>query len=95
MIDKIYRKNINQKHKIFNICSGRAISLKKIINIFKKHFQKIVFKKKKHQQGDVYITHGSNNKLKKIIGHIDITPIDQSLMKTIDWYKSNLNFINK
>ena len=28
------RKNINQKHIIFNICSGRAISLKKIINIF-------------------------------------------------------------
>ena len=95
MIDKIYRKNINQKHIIFNICSGRAISLKTIINIFKKHFQKIEFKKKKHQQGDVYITHGSNNKLKKIIGHLDITPIDQSLMKTINWYKSNLNFINK
>ena len=44
MIDKIYRKNINQKHIIFNICSGRAISLKKIINIFKKYFKKIVFK---------------------------------------------------
>jgi UDP-glucuronate 4-epimerase len=95
MIDKIYRKNIKQKHIIFNICSGKPISLKRIINILRKHFKKIVFKKRKHQQGDVYITHGSNNKLKKIIGNINITPIDQSLMKTINWYKSNLSFINK
>jgi UDP-glucuronate 4-epimerase len=95
MIDRLYKKKLKQKHSVFNICSNRAVSLKKIVNIFRKHFKKIKFKKRKYQKGDVYITHGSNNKLKRIIGDINITPIDQSLTKTINWYKSNLSFINK
>jgi nucleoside-diphosphate-sugar epimerase len=95
MIDKVCKKNLKNKHSIFNICSGRPISLIKIVNIFKTHFKNIRFKHKKHQLGDVYITHGSNSRLKKIIGPIAITPINQSLIQTINWYKSNLNFINK
>jgi UDP-glucuronate 4-epimerase len=95
MIDKLYKKNLKQKHSIFNICSNRPISLKRIVNIFKMHFKNIKFKQRKHQLGDVYVTHGSNSRLKKIIGPIAITPINQSLIQTINWYKSNLNFINK
>ena len=95
MINKICKKNLNKKHSIFNICSNRPISLKKIVNIFKNNFKKIKFRLRKHQPGDVYTTHGSNNKLKKIIGRISITPINKSLIQTMNWYKSNLNFINK
>ena len=95
MIDKVYKKNLKQKHSIFNICSNRPISLKRIVNIFKMHFKNIKFQQRKHQLGDVYITHGSNSRLKRIIGPISITPINQSLIQTINWYKSNLNFINK
>ena len=47
------------------------------------------------QLGDVFNTHGSNIKLKKVIGDIKITPIKESLEKTINWYKNNLDFINK
>jgi len=95
MIDKVCKKNLKNKHSIFNICSGRPISLIKIVNIFKMHFKNIRFKNRKHQTGDVYVTHGSNSILKRIIGPINITPISQSLIQTINWYKSNLNFINK
>jgi UDP-glucuronate 4-epimerase len=95
MIEKVYKKNLKQKHSIFNICSNSPISLKRIVNIFKMHFKNIKFKQRKHQLGDVYITHGSNSRLKRIIGTISITPINQSLIQTINWYKSNLNFINK
>jgi UDP-glucuronate 4-epimerase len=95
MIDKIYKKTLKQKHSIFNICSNRPISLKRIVNIFKIHFKNIKLQHRKHQLGDVYITHGSNSRLKRIIGTISITPINQSLIQTINWYKSNLNFINK
>jgi UDP-glucuronate 4-epimerase len=95
MIDKVCKKNMKKKHSIFNICSDRPISLKRIVNIFKMHFKDIKFKQRKHQLGDVYVTHGSNSRLKKIIGPISITPINQSLVQTINWYKSNLNFINE
>jgi UDP-glucuronate 4-epimerase len=95
MINKIYKKKFKQKNIIFNICSNRAIILKKIIYILRNYFTKINIKFRKHQLGDVFNTHGSNIKLKKVIGDIKITPIKESLEKTINWYKNNLDFINK
>jgi UDP-glucuronate 4-epimerase len=94
MIGKLWNKPMKKKHLIFNICSNRPLILKKIIFIFKKHFNKVQFKLTKHQTGDVYKTHGSNKLLKKTIGKINITSIEKSLSQTINWYKNNLDFIN-
>jgi UDP-glucuronate 4-epimerase len=94
MIDKLWNKRMKKKNLIFNICSDRPLILKKIISIFRKHFNKVQFKLTKHQIGDVYKTHGSNKLLKKTIGKINITPIEKSLSRTINWYKNNLDFIN-
>jgi UDP-glucuronate 4-epimerase len=94
MIDKLWNKRMKKKHIVFNICSDRPLILKKIISIFRKHFNKVQFKLTKHQIGDVYKTHGSNKFLKKTIGKINITSIEKSLSQTINWYKNNLDFIN-
>jgi UDP-glucuronate 4-epimerase len=94
MIDKLWNKPFKKKHQIFNICSNRPFILKKIIFIFKKHFNKVKFRLTKHQTGDVYKTHGSNKLLEKTIGKINITSIEKSLSQTINWYKKNLDFIN-
>ena len=83
----------NNKIKTFNICASKPVKINKII----KYFEKILKKKidinyKPRRKGEMEITFGSNNKLKKYLKIKKFTSINAGLKKTIKWY---INFPKK
>jgi nucleoside-diphosphate-sugar epimerase len=57
----------------------------KEINLY---FKKPKIKKQKRDVADVLNTHGSNKKLKKIIGKFEYTNIKIGIKNLCEWYKS-------
>ncbi len=91
IIFKLYEKIKNKKFKneIFNICGGSKISLRKLIYLVEKMTKnKIKTKLKSFQRGDMYKTHGNNNRLMKSINKYKFTFLKNGLYKTIktDFY---------
>ena len=73
---------------IYNICSNRPVSLKKVIEIMKKNKIKPKIKKLSLQQADIIKTHGNNKKLINLINKIKYTSVNRSILNTINWYKN-------
>ena len=72
------------KHKIYNVCSGKVVSIKKVIL----GIEKILKKSSNHrylslQKGDMLKTHGENKLLKKATNFNDFTKIETGLLKSI------------
>jgi UDP-glucuronate 4-epimerase len=85
-------KKINNKNIIFNVCTGKSLHLKYIINRLKlfTDYKKVVFKK--YNSLEVLKTHGSNNKILKYTRkNIKFTNINTSLKYTYDWFVKNRN----
>lgn len=83
-------KKINSKNEIFNICSGKSISLKYIIKklTFLTNHDKIVNRKYNHLE--VLKTHGCNIKINKFSRKkFNFTNIDQAITNTFEWFKKN------
>ncbi len=87
---KILGKSINIKitNSIINICRSKPILTRNLIQIILKNYpvKKILLKETKPVKGEMYKTHGSNNKLKKIFGKIKFTDVEKGLKKTIKNY---------
>ncbi len=89
---KIKNKKFKKKYIIFNICSNKPI---KIINVIKKinkknpKFKYIPIKSKVLKRIEVDITHGDNSNIKKYFKNFKFSKFDNSLFKTIEWYKKN------
>ncbi len=91
IIFKLYKKIKNKKfeNEIFNICGGSKISLRKLIYLVEKITKnKIKIKLKSFQRGDMYKTHGNNDRLMKSINKYKFTIFKNGLYKTIktDFY---------
>ena len=90
---KILGKSINIKisNSIINICRSKPILTRNLIQIILKNYpvKKILLKETKPAKGEMYKTHGSNNKLKKIFGKIKFTDVEKGLKKTIKNYIKN------
>ena len=73
--------------EIFNICSNKPISLKKIISFYRDKIPntKIIIGKK--QKLDVYKTHGDNKKIISKIKKFKFTETKTSLKNTLYWFK--------
>ncbi len=87
IIFKLYRKIKNKKFKneIFNICGGSKIPLKKLIHLIEKITKKKVrIKLKSFQRGDMYKTHGNNDRLIKNIKYYKFTFLENGLLKTLN-----------
>lgn len=84
-------KNFKPKnnYEIYNVCSGKAISLKYFISLVEKITNKKLKKQYvKKQKGDVLKTYGSNFKLKKnILKKYKFTKLEFGMKIFIDWYK--------
>ena len=94
-VNKILAKLINIKfknHKIFNICSNNPVKLTKILKIIdnltstKPKIIKIV-----RQKADLLKTHGSNNKINKLIKFNKYTKLEVAIKNVINWYKNSIN----
>jgi UDP-glucuronate 4-epimerase len=84
-LSKLKNKNI----QTFNICASNPIKINKVIEYFEKFLKKKVnISRKPRRKGEMEITFGSNNKLKKYLKIKKFTPIELGLKKTINWYKS-------
>ena len=86
----ILEKSINLKitNSIINICRSKPVLTKKLIKIILKYYpaKNIFLKNIKPVKGEMFKTHGSNAKLKKIFGKIKFTDLENGLKKTIKNY---------
>jgi UDP-glucuronate 4-epimerase len=84
-IKQVMSIKTKKRHEIYNICSSRPVSLKKVISIIKKNtlLPKINYTKKNNL--DVFKTYGSNRKV-FINKNFVYTPINVSISKTVKWY---------
>ena len=93
IILKLIKKN-TEKYSVFNICSGRSVSLFKIINILTNlSNKKPLIKKISRSKVDVYKTHGSNTKINKIVNKRKYYSISEGLKNTYNWYIKNSHLI--
>ena len=76
-----------KNYEILNICSNKPIPLKKIIKIMQ--MNKIIPKIKKVslQMADIIKTHGDNKKILKLTKFKRFSSTEESIKKTIMWYK--------
>ena len=89
---ELLKKNKKLKsNDILNVCSNRPISLRNIIGIMRANNIKPKINKITLQQADIIKTHGDNKKLINLIGKLKFNSIDQSISKTIIWYKKYNN----
>ena len=81
-------KNLKTKdYNVLNICSNNPIKITKIIS----HINKITKRNPKiklvgMQNADILKTHGCNKKIKKVTKIKSFQKINESLLKTINWY---------
>jgi len=74
----------NKKNLILNICSGKSISIIKIIKLISQSINiKPLVKKLSFQKGDMLKTHGNNKKLIFLIGKFNFTDIAKGIKKTL------------
>ena len=84
-------RNVKQKKlfETYNICSNNPIKLRRYLNIIEQNFKKKAkIKKLKLQKGDVVKTHGDNTKIKKLLGSIRFTSVEDGVSRFINWFKS-------
>ena len=89
MLKKLASANIKKKFNIFNICSSNPINIKKILYFVNKKISKVNFKFKSRNILDVKKTHGSNDKILKLINHKSFRNHYKSIIKLYEWYKNN------
>jgi UDP-glucuronate 4-epimerase len=78
----------NNKIQTFNICASQPIKINEILKYFEKLLnKKISVNMKPKRVGEMEITFGSNNKLKKYTKFQNFIPIKTGLKNTLEWYK--------
>jgi len=97
VINKIINDNasIKNNYEVYNVAAGRPKSLKFFLNIIEKELGiKAKIKKIKLQDGDVYKTYASIDKIKKKFNYSPKVGIESGVKKFINWYLE-YNKINK
>lgn len=72
---------------VFNIGSGRRITLNDLIKILEELTEKITVKYEPSKKGDVKDTHADISKAKNSLGYKTKTELKDGLKKFIEWYK--------
>ena len=86
IINRLVNKKLKNNYDIFNICSSKPVSLKKIIQIFKKNKILPKLKLRGFQQGDIKDAYGSNSKINNII-KIRFKNFEKSINEIINFEK--------
>ncbi len=87
ILDKLIFSKLKKRHEIVNICSNNPLRVDLILKKINKLFGKPKIAYKKKLKIEVFKTHGSNQKIKKITGFKKFTEIDIGLNKLIKWSK--------
>ena len=82
-------KKYNKGHYIFNVCTGKSLNIKKILNLL---INLTKYKKINHlgyQKTEVKKTHGSNKKILKLSKKIKFTDYNVGVYNTYKWFLKN------
>ena len=82
LLKKNYRSN-----QIFNICRGKPIYIKNLVNLISKKISYTGVKNTNSNKFEVQKTHGKNNKVLRFTRFKDFTNIYSKLDDIIEWYK--------
>ncbi len=90
--ERLMRKNF-KKNEIFNICSGKPIHIKKVVEYLSKNinFYKII--NIKGNNIEVIKTHGKNQKILNLVGKINFADLFKKINIITKWYKKYNNLI--
>ena len=82
------RKKISNA-SIYNIGSGKKVTLMEYIKLIEKYLNKKAKKRNLPlQKGDVIKTHSSTKLLRNDFGYVSKTSVEKGVKKFIDWYLS-------
>ena len=87
---EILYKLKNKKFKnnqIYNICSNKPIHVKKLISYLIKKTEYKKIKNVKHNNYEVFKTHGKNTKILKLINNVKFSDFYTKIDTTIKWYE--------
>tara|TARA_B100000945_G_C20353376_1_gene583413 strand:- start:197 stop:1156 length:960 start_codon:yes stop_codon:yes gene_type:complete len=87
ILNKLIFSKLKKRHEIVNICSNNPLRVDLILKKINKLFGKPKIAYKKKLKIEVFKTHGSNQKIKKITGFKKFTSIDIGLSKLVKWSK--------
>jgi UDP-glucuronate 4-epimerase len=87
---KLMNKKIKKKYNIFNICSNNPQHIKKVINYFRKNISSLKVINQPKNLLDVYKTHGSNKKIKKLLNFKSFLSFNIGMQRTFEWYKKKI-----
>ena len=90
-IFKLINKKSKNKipHQIFNVGSDNPVKLKEFVKVIENYLnKKAKINYLSLQKGDVYKTHASIEKLKKMIKYSPKTSINQGIKQFVEWYFS-------
>ena len=79
------------KHSIYNICANDYVDIFKLKEKILAYFpgSRSLIKNTPANKADVLKTHGSNIKIKKVLGDYKFIKINLGLKKTIKWFFEN------
>jgi UDP-glucuronate 4-epimerase len=89
ILHRMIKVNTKKYHEVFNICSSKPYSVKKLISVSKNFIRNFNVKNKSKDLADVQDTHGSNLKIRKITGYKNFKNIEREIPSIVKWFKEN------
>ena len=89
ILTKLMKIKIKKKYDIFNICSNKPLNISKLIKHINSKIVKVKYTNISKNPLDVNKTHGSNNKVTKLINYKKFTDAKIGIKKLFEWYNVN------
>ena len=89
ILTKLMKIKIKKKYDIFNICSNKPLNISKLIKHINSKIVKVKYTNISKNPLDVNKTHGSNNKVTKLINYKKFTDSKIGIKKLFEWYNVN------
>jgi UDP-glucuronate 4-epimerase len=89
ILHRMIKVNTKKYHEVFNICSSKPYSVKKLISVSKNFIRNFNVKNKSKDLADVQDTHVSNLKIRKITGYKNFKNIEREIPSIVKWFKEN------
>ncbi len=90
---KLIFSKMTKTHDVVNICSNRPANVKKILTQLDRLYGKPRIQNQKRLSIEVFKTHGSNSKIKKMIKFSSFTSLDTGIINLTNWAKKYLSKI--
>ena len=93
ILSKLIFSKIKNENDVVNICSNRPANVRKILNKIDALYGKPKIQNQKRLLIEVFKTHGSNTKIKKMVNFKKFTSLDTGILNLTSWAKKYLSKI--